>query len=94
MLDFSIYIYLVINILCSMIKSNINTIHLYFNLINNTIEMNKKDLFEQGYIQKQLNNNKNVSLKKLPLDIFPSGCEYFMKLHNFFYDEIQCILIL
>lgn len=93
MWDFSITI---INInLYSLIKSNNNTIAFYYKLISNAHVMNKDNLFEQGYIKKELKNYKNlISVKELPLNQFPSGLDIFVKSHSIFYDEAKCIYIL
>lgn len=89
MLDSSIFNHFFI---ISLIKSNIKTIIFFHHLISNTSILSEANLFEQGYVQEELNRHKEISLKELPLTTFPSGCEYFLKLHNLFYDEIDSIL--
>lgn len=75
-----------------MIKSKKQTIGFYYHLIEKLKIKNNEKIFEQSYIQEELKvYNEKITIKEISLNIFPSGCEYFLKRGNLFYDEIECI---
>lgn len=71
-----------------MIKCNKNTKKLYYYLTH-LVKIRKGDN-DQIILREGIRRfKKEISVKELPMNEFPSGCEYFRNNCNLFYDEIE-----